>query len=42
MRIFRAFEIFTVLVKTSNEDTDFDDFIVGIGGGYSCKYPQAK
>jgi hypothetical protein len=28
------------LVKTSNEDTDFDDFIVGIGG-YLCNPTQA-
>ncbi len=30
------------LVKTVNEDTDFDDFIVGIGGGYACNYSQVN
>jgi hypothetical protein len=29
------------LVKTDQEDVDFDDFIVGIGGGIPCKYNQA-
>lgn len=24
------------LVKNASEDTDFDDFVVGIGGGYGC------
>lgn len=26
----------STLVKSSNEDTDFDDFVVGIGGEYGC------
>jgi len=26
----------STLVKDVNEDTDFDDFVVGIGGGYGC------
>ena len=32
----------STLVKTADKDADFDDFIVGIGGEYACKYPQAK
>ena len=28
------------LVKTDYQDTDFDDFIVGVGGGYTCNYPK--
>lgn len=30
----------SALVKTNDEDTDFDDFIVGVGGGYTCNYPK--
>ncbi|MGL5940605.1 MAG: hypothetical protein ACRC2S_09495 [Waterburya sp.] len=30
----------STLVKNVDEDTDFDDFIVGVGGGYVCN--QAK
>ncbi len=28
------------LVKTDYQDTDFDDFIIGIGGITNCNYPQ--
>lgn len=28
----------STLVKTDNEDVDFDDFIVGMGGGVLCNY----
>lgn len=28
------------LVKTDYQDTDFDDFIVGVGGLADCNYPQ--
>ncbi|MEL6928251.1 MAG: hypothetical protein AAFO95_06430 [Cyanobacteria bacterium J06600_6] len=28
----------STLVKTDNEDVDFDDFIVGMGGGIICNY----
>jgi len=28
----------STLVKTNNEDVDFDDFIVGMGGGIICNY----
>ena len=30
----------STLVRESLQDTDFDDFIIGIGGGYSCNYPK--
>lgn len=30
------------LVKTDLEDADFDDFIVGVGGGYACEYPKLE
>ncbi len=32
----------STLVKTDNEDVDFDDFIIGIGGGIICNYPQEE
>ena len=31
----------STLVRESLQDTDFDDFIVGIGGGYNCNYPKS-
>lgn len=31
----------STLVKTNDEDVDFDDFIVGMGGGIICKYDEA-
>lgn len=30
----------STLVKTSNEDVDFDDFMVGMGGGIICDYDE--
>ena len=30
------------LVQDSLQDTDFDDFKVGIGGGYTCNYPKLE
>lgn len=32
----------STLVKTNDEDVDFDDFIVGMGGGILCNYGQAS
>ena len=32
----------SALVKTESEDTDFDDFIVGVGGGILCEYPDEE
>ena len=32
----------STLVKTSDEDVDFDDFIVGMGGGIICNYNDAN
>lgn len=32
----------SALVKTENEDSDFDDFIVGVGGGILCEYPEVE
>ena len=31
----------STLVKTNDEDADFDDFIVGMGGGILCNYGHA-
>ena len=31
----------STLVKANDEDADFDDFIVGMGGGVLCKYDEA-
>ncbi len=31
----------STLVRESLQDTDFDDFIVGVGGGYTCNYPKS-
>ena len=30
----------STLVKTNDEDADFDDFVVGMGGGIICNYSQ--
>ncbi len=32
----------SALVRSDLEDADFDDFIVGIGGGIICEYPQTS
>lgn len=31
----------STLVKTNDEDVDFDDFIIGMGGGIICNYDEA-
>ncbi|GAB4534794.1 MAG: hypothetical protein Tsb0014_21260 [Pleurocapsa sp.] len=32
----------SALVRDSLQDTDFDDFKVGLGGGYTCDYPKPE
>jgi hypothetical protein len=32
----------STLVRESLQDTDFDDFKVGVGGGYTCNYPKPE